>query len=582
MFRKQALFDLSQHALSENNASTLLDKVASTLSQALRVDFVKIMEYLPDEHSFVLRAGVGWSAHLVGREKVHADTGSLASFTLRASRPATASGHVMTLEPIIAEDLTAETRFSPAHFVRDHGAQSGMSVLIHGKHKERPYGVLAAFSAGKRSFREGDAQFLQAAANVAAAALVRIQLEEELVDSGNTLKSLNVSLESRVAERTRELEQSQARLRALATELNLAEQRERKRVATELHDHLAQLLVLGKLKLAQAKRIPSLDPACAGLLSQTDEALSQSLSYTRTLVADLGPSALYEFGLPAAIRWLAEQMQRYDLTVHHHLPEHASTMLPEAQAVLVYQSVRELLINCAKHAHVSEAEVTLHCPGASVLVEVRDHGVGFNVAILTEAQSSTKFGLFSIGERMRALGGSFTVQSTPGAGTAATLTLPIPVEARPESCEGEFNSRPGEGSGWASSRFQPEAKDLTMRVVLVDDHAMIREGLRSVLETYTDIRVVGEAGDGREAVAEVDRLRPSVVIMDINMPHMSGIEATALIKARHPDIKIIGLSVNASEENQHAMHLAGAAVLLTKEAAAEQLHHSIQDVMGRS
>ena len=87
------------------------------------------------------------------------------------------------------------------------------------------------------------------------------------------------------------------RLRALATELNLTEQRERKRLSTELHDHLAQILVLGKMKVSQARQLPGLVPKCQGLLNEVDQVLTQSLTYTRTLVADLAPPALRDFGL---------------------------------------------------------------------------------------------------------------------------------------------------------------------------------------------------------------------------------------------------------------------------------------------
>jgi DNA-binding NarL/FixJ family response regulator len=113
----------------------------------------------------------------------------------------------------------------------------------------------------------------------------------------------------------------------------------------------------------------------------------------------------------------------------------------------------------------------------------------------------------------------------------------------------------------------------------VDDHAMVRQGLRSVLECYADVEVVGEAWNGEEAIKLVDRLGPAIVIMDINMPKMNGIEATAEIKARYPDITVIGLSVNAGDENKVAMLNAGASLLLTKEAAVEHLYGAIQERM---
>ena len=577
-FRKQALFDLSQHALSEKTISGLLEKAAATLSRPRHVDFVMIMEFRPEERSFLLRAGAGWSEGLVGQQKVSADLSSVAGFTLRASRP-TIPGNLMTLEPVIIEDMMSETRFVPAQFVRDHGVTSGMSVIIHGKDQEHPYGVLAVYSSRKCHFNADDAQFLQGAANALAAALLRIQLEEELVTSSSDLKRLNAELESRVLARTCELEQSQTRLRALATELHLAEQRERKRVATELHDHLAQMLVLGRLKVAQAKRIPLLDSQCLDLLSQTEGALDQCLTYARTLVANLSPSVLYEHGLPAGISWLAKQMRRYDLTVKVEVPDLTTVTLPEEQAVLVFQSVRELLMNIAKHASSSQAEVVLEYMEATLRVRVRDYGVGFDMAAVADASSSAnKFGLFSIRERMKAVGGSFDLHSEQGRGTMAVLTLPLPSGLQSGAPTLEQAVHQGvQDEPPALELLRSGSKDPKVRVLLVDDHAMIRQGLRSVLETYPDMSVVGEAGDGVEAVNQIERVRPSVVVMDINMPRMNGIEATARIKARHPDMVVIGLSVNASGDNQNAMRVAGASVLLTKEAAVEQLHQAIQE-----
>lgn len=105
---------------------------------------------------------------------------------------------------------------------------------------------------------------------------------------------------------------------------------------------------------------------------------------------------------------------------------------------------------------------------------------------------------------------------------------------------------------------------------------MVRQGLRSVLDSYADVEVVGEAADGEEAIAAVAKWRPAVVVMDINMPKLNGIEATGRIKARHPEVVVIGLSVQSGHEPKEAMLKAGAAVLLTKEAAVERLYDSIR------
>jgi DNA-binding NarL/FixJ family response regulator len=135
-----------------------------------------------------------------------------------------------------------------------------------------------------------------------------------------------------------------------------------------------------------------------------------------------------------------------------------------------------------------------------------------------------------------------------------------------------------ERTGRPESRAQTDGLTKGQRIVqvlLVDDHAMVRQGLRAVLESYDDIQVIGEAQNGSEAVSLVEELRPQVVVMDINMPKMNGIEATARIKTQWPQTIVVGISVNAEDDNRMAMLRAGAARLLTKEQAVEQLHDAI-------
>ena len=118
-------------------------------------------------------------------------------------------------------------------------------------------------------------------------------------------------------------------------------------------------------------------------------------------------------------------------------------------------------------------------------------------------------------------------------------------------------------------------------VLLVDDHAMVRQSLRAVLATYPNFEVVGEASNGEEALHYVQTLSPSVVVMDINMPRLNGIEATAKIKQIYPHVVVVGLSVNAAQENQSAMKAAGATRVISKEAAVEQLYEEIIESVNR-
>jgi CheY-like chemotaxis protein len=183
---------------------------------------------------------------------------------------------------------------------------------------------------------------------------------------------------------------------------------------------------------------------------------------------------------------------------------------------------------------------------------------------------------------MQALGGTLELESTPGKGTIAVLTLPLQTARTQQQRDPKTNPKILSPDR-ARRHLQPDVDradfpEVTIRVLLVDDHAIFRQGLRSLLECHADVEIVGEAADGKEALALVEQLRPAIVIMDINMPNMNGIQATATIKERYPLIKIIGLSVNSNSENKEAMRSAGAEFLLTKEAAVEQLYAGIQEI----
>jgi len=298
------------------------------------------------------------------------------------------------------------------------------------KEDERLMEVAERYGVSLEKLRELSANMPSRPQFIVAVAKARLRSEAillgEIIKRKRTeeaLADLTKHLEERITERTQQL-------RALATELNLAEQQERKRLAVELHDHLQHLLVLGKIKIGQGKRSAQPNPAMTDLMRQVDDVLSDALRYTRTLVAELSPAVLRDHGFPAALKWLGEYMQKLSMRVTVNVPEQLELVLPEDQAVLLFQSVRELLINASKYAGTGEAAVTLEYSDEQLRIQVRDQGAGFDVTAAAVAGTptgagSSKFGLFSIRERMTALGGSFDIQSSPGGGTSATLTLPL-------------------------------------------------------------------------------------------------------------------------------------------------------------
>lgn len=118
----------------------------------------------------------------------------------------------------------------------------------------------------------------------------------------------------------------------------------------------------------------------------------------------------------------------------------------------------------------------------------------------------------------------------------------------------------------------------TLRIVLVDDHVLVRDGLRKILESRHGWQVVGEAGDGREAVRRVTELKPDVVVLDLAMPHLSGIEAIQQIARRVASVRILVLSMHAEEVYVTRALRAGAHGYLLKDSAATDLLSAVTAV----
>jgi PAS domain S-box-containing protein len=221
----------------------------------------------------------------------------------------------------------------------------------------------------------------------------------------------------------------QKQLRSLASQLTLTEEQERRHIAAELHDRISQSLALAKIKLGALGAELSLKEENVNLAA-IRSLLDQCIHDTRSLMFDLSPPFLYEFGLQKALEWLLEDIEKqYGIRTHLEWDAAAENYDDDVR-ILLYQSIRELLINVVKYAQAQTATVSLRQDNQGVHVRVEDDGQGFPMnQDGFQVSKEGGFGIFSIRERLQHLGGSLRIESGPSCGTKITLDLPLAERA---------------------------------------------------------------------------------------------------------------------------------------------------------
>ncbi|WP_447987301.1 ATP-binding response regulator [Nitrospira sp. Nam74] len=285
-------------------------------------------------------------------------------------------------------------------------------------------------------------------------------------------------------------------------------------------------------------------------------------------MADLRP-VLWgdEQDLLEACKWVIEKVQRHGLTV---MLQDDGQPKPLDKEVLIatYQSIQELLTNVVKHARTTRATLEILRSESYVEAIVTDEGIGFDPMAPRTVSRESGFGLFSIRERIPLLGGSFDTISSPSKGTVATIRVPLKCSAN--TVEPREVGTPA---------IFPKGTNVPLyRILLADDHRIMREGLRTMLEGYEDFAVVAEAADGGSAVKQTILSRPDVILMDVNMPIVNGVDATRLIKDKFPDVLIIGLSLYEDDKTIAAMRDAGASACFSKAESMENVYAAIRNL----
>lgn len=239
------------------------------------------------------------------------------------------------------------------------------------------------------------------------------------------LRQVRDELESKVAERTSALTLANEEMKRVSFELVWAEERERERIAGELHDRVGQSLLLAKMKLdALADELPS--DALRATTVDAAALIGNSIQDIRSLTFRMRPPILDTAGIETALEWLSSSIgSDYALQVNFSSDSHPKPLSAGAR-YLLYQAVRELLLNIVKHAGYAEAQLTLSTVDNNLLVLVADNGAGFsNPDAILKHVNNGGYGLYNVRQRIEQLGGSFAIESNPGQGTRVSLTVPL-------------------------------------------------------------------------------------------------------------------------------------------------------------
>jgi PAS domain S-box-containing protein len=377
------------------------------------------------------------------------------------------------------------------------------------------------------------------------------------------LKDLTKNLETRVAERTAVAEERARQLQQLALELSNAEDKERKQIALTLHDDLQQHLSALRFNLYTLLPEEMIDDEIKQRMQQYENLINQAIQKCRSLSHDLSPPVLHQSGLFAALDWLANEMKaKHGQQVTLKLSSDAESDSP-ALASILFRSVRELLFNALKHSGTATAIIEAGVEGDFIRISVKDHGKGCDVEEVKSRSGDTPgFGLFNIEERINFLGGRFEIDSIPGNGCCATLRVP---KEHKMAVNLQTEQRPPAAPVKIIDHQVPIQTD-QLRIMIVDDHASMRQGMAMLLNAHEDFVLLAEAANGLEAVQMAKQYNPDVVLMDVSMPGMDGIETTAIIKKDQPDIRIVGLSMHEDEKTRERMIAAGASAYISKVA----------------
>ena len=537
-----AVAQLGQRALEEIDPAKFMNDAVALVAETLEVEYCKILELLPKQEGFLLRAGVGWKEGCVGQKIVPTGTDSQAGYTLLSD------------QAVIVEDFRVETRFTVPRLLLDHRIVSGMSVVIGSL--ERPFGILGAHASSRREFTKDDSNFLQAIANVLATAIARKQIEGQFRVlqkfeaigrlAGGIAHDFNNVLGAILGWAELGAEKTLADASLHSTFQKIGDQAQRAGGLTR------QLLAYARRQILEPRNI-NLNEIVAETTSLLHKIIGAQIEVKLVLAPDL-------------------QVTRADPTqieqILMNLCLNARDAMSQAGQLLI--ETRNIDFDeeyCRRHVYAH--------PGQYVLLSVSDTGTGMDAAALEhifepffttkEMGKGTGLGLATVYGVVKQHDGFISVYSEPGQGTTFRVYLPV------SSGVAELREKTKEGP----------VRGGTEMILVADDNEALLEMAQETLERLGYHVML--ASDGEEAVRlfEANRDHIALLVLDVSMPKFSGPEAyvrISEIKDGLPAVFTTGYSVEA--DILHPLAEKGA-VVLQKPYSPKVLGQKVREVLDR-
>ena len=367
---------------------------------------------------------------------------------------------------------------------------------------------------------------------------------------------------------TKALERSEASLRLVSARMLQIQDEERRRLSRELHDTTGQelsIVIMALDKLVRdlngsvgERRKTALD--CAERLRKV-EAQIRTMSYV------LHPPLLDEMGLGSAVQWYVGGFsKRTGIQVESEMPPKVPRFSIEKETAL-FRVIQEALTNVYRHSGSKRAVVRLTVKPDSIRAIVGDEGKGFSGEQLPGSPKSG-VGVQSMEGRLEVVGGRLEIRSD-GHGTQVTATVPIGLREYIQDSE----AAPERGS-------TAESASLRKRILIADDHQVARKGIRTLLDGEADMEVCGEASDGVEALEKTKQLKPDLVILDLSMPKVGGLNAANRIKGCGLPAKILVYTAHSYPQLETTVRTLGCEGYVVKSDATHNLVRAVRMILG--